>query len=41
MAEISHNEKEDFGDERCFLKDENTFSIVYGNMNTLPTYNNN
>jgi len=39
-TEIIH-EGEHYGDQRCTLKNENTFSLVYGNINTLPNYNNN
>ena len=40
-TEINQNEDEHFGNERWNLKDGYTFSIVYGNINNLPTYNNN
>ena len=40
-AEINHNEDEHFEDECRNLKDDDTFSMLYGKVNTLPLYNNN
>ena len=40
-AEKDQHENEHFGDRCRNMKEDNTFSIVYRNINTLTTYNNN
>ena len=40
-AERNPNEDEYFGDEFWNLKEDDAFTIVYRNINTLSTYNRN